>query len=127
MGFDLHPSHSLYVAQIFQSTHPSWGATQGTNSHGATMSISIHAPIVGCDVDTRCWKSQVIDFNPRTHRGVRPMALQTDTDLCNISIHAPIVGCDEDDYNKHNQRQIFQSTHPSWGATEKTELTSGLD
>ena len=37
------------------------------------IGISIHAPIVGCDVDT-CAKSS-------------PLALA-------ISIHAPIVGCD---------------------------------
>ena len=37
---------------------------------------------------------QGIDFNPRTHRGVRPLSQWTKEDIIEISIHAPIVGCD---------------------------------
>ena len=56
----------------FQSTHPSWGATQGSLSITNVLTISIHAPIVGCDAS----KSQELE------------------DIRKISIHAPIVGCD---------------------------------
>ena len=57
----------------FQSTHPSWGATVDflVNLFFCD-SISIHAPIVGCDV----------------------VCNKADITLTIISIHAPIVGCD---------------------------------
>ena len=80
---------------IFQSTHPSWGATlmllnfcsislfQSTHpSWGATLHRSVLPHLLH------------MNFNPRTHRGVRlltsPFLLSRET----ISIHAPIVGCD---------------------------------
>ena len=56
--------------------------------------ISIHAPIVGCDRKINYTVEKVSDFNPRTHRGVRPSNLQKHINLFRISIHAPIVGCD---------------------------------
>ena len=81
-----------------------------------TLTISIHAPIVGCDLMSVYVIGIPFDFNPRTHRGVRPcgsvkvfspndfnprthrgvrlplFGWLTPTSL--ISIHAPIVGCD---------------------------------
>ena len=103
---------------VFQSTHPSWGAT-GFNGIGfyraihfnprthrgvrlttlvttGTMTrISIHAPIVGCDLVI---PFKLVNpspyFNPRTHRGVRPYEFATLIPFSHISIHAPIVGCD---------------------------------
>ena len=57
--------------------------------------ISIHAPIEGCDV--------------------RKLEIIVPDDL--ISIHAPIVGCDLDTDLSEIKKQLFQSTHPSWGAT----------
>ena len=59
--------------------------------------ISIHAPIVGCD-DAEALRvtADADNFNPRTHRGVRPVALVK-------SLFSP---------------SKFQSTHPSWGATK---------
>ena len=55
----------------FQSTHPSWGATLGTDGIYGSGTISIHAPIVGCDSDSHVFPCLLYDFNPRTHRGVR--------------------------------------------------------
>ena len=61
---------------LFQSTHPSWGATFLLESIFLIVSkISIHAPIVGCD----------LVYKPKS------MSLV-------ISIHAPIVGCDFSTY-----------------------------
>ena len=58
---------------VFQSTHPSWGATLHCKEViPLVFSISIHAPIVGCDV----------------------VCNKADITLTIISIHAPIVGCD---------------------------------
>ena len=104
----------------FQSTHPSWGATvdflvnlffcDSISIHAPivgcdlkktaptdTLQISIHAPIVGCDrgikTDTKCKQN----FNPRTHRGVR-QKMNKQHEMTNaISIHAPIVECDQTD------------------------------
>ena len=58
-------------------------------------SISIHAPIVGCDEREGHKKWQKSNFNPRTHRGVRPFTSIHGYHLISISIHAPIVGCDD--------------------------------
>ena len=59
-------------AQRFQSTHPSWGATVCAIVLTALTSISIHAPIVGCDTAYIIHMYHSIHyFNPRTHRGVR--------------------------------------------------------
>ena len=56
----------------FQSTHPSWGATQLNDAINLRVKISIHAPLVGCD------------FSVDGHV-LREL---------HISIHAPLVGCD---------------------------------
>ena len=79
----------------FQSTHPSWGATQKWPLNWLIQEISIHAPIVGCD----------------------HLSFKIYTYLTHISIHAPIVGCDLVHGKKLIAVMIFQSTHPSWGAT----------
>ena len=82
----------------------------------------------------------ILNFNPRTHRGVRPFLIARHTSSFEfqsthpswgatygnsgqlhrvelISIHAPIVGCDQGDSLIATLILIFQSTHPSWGAT----------
>ena len=78
----------------FQSTHPSRGATSGTNGSVAGFAISIHAPLTGCD-------SLIYDSN--AHK--------------KISIHAPLTGCDRISCTVIPEAGIFQSTHPSRGAT----------
>ena len=97
-----HPSWgaTLRLAEVqhhsckFQSTHPSWGATRVSAESNRSSAISIHAPIVGCDqILAMRWKT-LLDFNPRTHRGVRRVHHLLSIYPCSISIHAPIVGCD---------------------------------
>ena len=56
-------------------------------------------------------------FNPRTHRGVRPIKFKDIERTEDISIHAPIVGCDWAWADGSSSNPRFQSTHPSWGAT----------
>ena len=79
---------------IFQSTHPSWGATLA------------YLQAIG----------RKRDFNPRTHRGVRPARpeeMRRDSDF-NPRTHRGV---------RHlfqwlsMTNVLFQSTHPSWGAT----------
>ena len=130
----------MSLIRQFQSTHPSWGATQIVNTSPSSCKISIHAPIVGCDEKGIRTTRSCYDFNPRTHRGVRPKkscffykkALFQSTHpswgatkmpgvegfYCRISIHAPIVGCDQFINNILLYIIVFQSTHPSWGATD---------
>ena len=101
----------------FQSTHPSWGATYALSRQ----------------------KQKEHDFNPRTHRGVRPshhiavhllvvfqsthpswgatLVISSLVKGSWISIHAPIVGCDFSSLLSVGSASLFQSTHPSWGAT----------
>ena len=56
---------------IFQSTHPTRGATTRHGRRGKTAAISIHAPNEGCDAKMNVSEWQAIHFNPRTQRGVR--------------------------------------------------------
>ena len=79
---------------LFQSTHPSWGATFHVLLQLPTLAISIHAPIVGCDLFPTSLLSKISYFNPRTHRGVRLCKMDVLVCSIDISIHAPIVGCD---------------------------------
>ena len=80
---------------IFQSTHPGWGATRDTIPTRKPSAISIHAPRVGCDFCNSGNKIQ---------------------QKC-ISIHAPRVGCDFAIPATKSNKNVFQSTHPGWGAT----------
>ena len=62
------------------------------------MTISIHAPIVGCDI-----KNMTITpiFEISIHApivGCDDNQREQANKIANISIHAPIVGCDKDKY-----------------------------
>ena len=86
--------------EIFQSTHPSWGATI-----------------------KYVYKSfPNANFNPRTHRGVRRHVPFLNHRTRPISIHAPIVGCDTSTISPLGAFSLFQSTHPSWGATRRNKM-----
>ena len=91
VGCDQSSLELFLNPKIFQSTHPSWGATLTRESFRNPLNISIHAPIVGCDDHFYVYRIHAGYFNPRTHRGVRPYT--------------------SDD---HYHYKIFQSTHPSW-------------
>ena len=94
MGCDFTSLFRYLQRILFQSTHPSWGATCVFCEKRKTCDISIHAPIVGCD-SIKMLTSKILDyFNPRTHRGVRHRILTLNQNFVYISIHAPIVGCD---------------------------------
>ena len=127
---------------IFQSTHPSWGATNARSDCGEVsnnFNPRTHRGVRLLKIASAI--ESAINFNPRTHRGVRPSttlsgsfnmifqsthpswgatfmkgALHVDN---LISIHAPIVGCDPIGKPFILCLQKFQSTHPSWGATAK--------
>ena len=125
--------------KIFQSTHPSWGATmskaseligiiifQSTHpSWGATLRFAIHLVRMLFQSTHPSWGATY--------------AIIYGFSQDDISIHAPIVGCDQkisflqslvQYFNPRTHRGVrlkeqdqtllflkFQSTHPSWGAT----------
>ena len=105
------------VLRTFQSTHPLRGATQLQDDVKQYMTISIHAPLAGCDTrrgiipsphflfqsthPLRGATAREIDFvtrfsnfNPRTPCGVRPVTHEILYIVKAISIHAPLAGCD---------------------------------
>ena len=100
----------------FQSTHPLRGATSGNVIDLTFVSISIHAPLAGCDQIQAHGRRYGRNFNPRTPCGVRPSISSGSTGIPSfqsthplrgatfiflfqgakgaISIHAPLAGCD---------------------------------
>ena len=87
----------------FQSTHPLRGATFVLLIVRHIVTISIHAPLAGCDPRQRAPRFFRQNFNPRTPCGVRPLAGA-------LSCRPP----------------RFQSTHPLRGATNKI-YTTGIE
>ena len=84
----------LRLFMVFQSTHPSRGATIDSTCYVGGLVISIHAPLTGCDTTCEC--------SPASS---------------GISIHAPLTGCDGSPLATRSNAFLFQSTHPSRGAT----------
>ena len=109
------------VSKVNISIHaPIVGCDTSIDISLSTISkISIHAPIVGCDAE--CRKKRIIpDISIHAPIVGCDLASTVSTiQQTTISIHAPIVGCDEMYNIGKEQKQIFQSTHPSWGATVK--------
>ena len=128
--------------RLFQSTHPLRDATFFLNHRTPRSSISIHAPLTGCDITVLFDKLKRLYFNPRTPYGMRRTLLLLSVSMFNISIHAPLTGCDMHTYNDLCKGDIisihapltgcdfiqmllkidcgqFQSTHPLRDATSK--------
>ena len=78
----------------FQSTHPTRGATRPRQVVRSQYVVSIHAPHTGCDGSFFRWYRPLCGFNPRTPHGVRPATDGSTPD-----------------------GTVFQSTHPTRGAT----------
>ena len=125
--------------RTFQSTHPLRGATHLHRISKFPASISIHAPLAGCDPPWK-WPKAVRPKFQSTHplRGatVRPpfvwkgFPFQSTHPLRGatlmyayrakprrISIHAPLAGCDICGKSPDSIVFPFQSTHPLRGAT----------
>ena len=83
------------VILIFQSTHPSWGATKYNQKSAILEKISIHAPIVGCDVTSTGSQARFEKISIHAPIVGCDKGHATGYSLISlISIHAPIVGCD---------------------------------
>ena len=61
----------------------------------APRTISIHAPLAGCDGGHLPQPPAPCDFNPRTPCGVRRAPFCPWCGMRQISIHAPLAGCDD--------------------------------
>ena len=88
-GVRLTPENFSSAVLKFQFTHPVWGATPALSLLLSHLSVSIHAPRVGCD----CRITQVYW-------------------RCHVSIHAPRVGCDRLVCNLNLDLLCFNSRTP---------------
>ena len=93
-GVRLVPQGTNGLLPLFQSTHPTRGAT----------AVSETALAVA------------LSFNPRTPHGVR-LTVQELNNFIKVSIHAPHTGCDCACLRSCSISLRFQSTHPTRGAT----------
>ena len=116
-GVRLQYRDVLFYKYVISIHAPIVGCDYNVLCNSMLLTISIHAPIVGCDEYNKKQKRPSRNFNPRTHRGVRHYIRTLKIRAEIISIHAPIVGCDKTRIPRSSARLIFQSTHPSWGAT----------
>ena len=114
------PRLLLQTTSRFQSTHPLRGATPQALLPGFDTTISIHAPLAGCDFGKESMEHEFENFNPRTPCGVRLRKAFVCTSLglyfnprtpCGVRLrNSPCLpAC----------KQKFQSTHPLRGATAK--------
>ena len=108
----------------FQSTHPVWGATDIHICTDWGGSISIHAPRMGCDAACGRHHKNVHHFNPRTPYGVRLLIPSSPLEEAEIfqSTH-PVWGATLILCGRPPCYVAFQSTHPVWGATTNADAS----
>ena len=71
-GSDSLPRFIIPIANAFQPTLPSRGATDEPCAHDDVENISTHAPLAGSDIDNEDDQADAyINFNPRSPRGER--------------------------------------------------------
>ena len=102
--------------QMFQFTHPVWGATQMIYLLHLVQNVSIHAPRVGCDRrgNRQVMVAKVSIHAPRVGCDIDSLEIEN---MISVSIHAPRVGCDYYKLFRWTTHDTFQFTHPVWGAT----------
>ena len=87
--------------------------------------VSIHAPLAGCDNGAASSTHIRAGFNPRTPRGVRQCVLPVPRVLRRFNPRTP-RGVRPHVFCQYIYSLVFQSTHPSRGATQHLNLTSVL-
>ena len=134
---------------IFQSTHPSRGATAQATRPTEITGISTHAPLTGCDATVEVIPGVVLEFQP-THpsRGatdgvVRELNLngfQPTHPSRGATVHCiggamcapfqpthPSRGATYPGPRQKPGQKVFQPTHPSRGATETLDQIADFD
>ena len=101
----------------FQSTHPLRGATRAAQPLLQMLSISIHAPLAGCDFRQRHKTQHVSTISIHAPLAGCDEPLRECGLAHTISIHAPLAGCDHTSSAFSASSRVFQSTHPLRGAT----------
>ncbi len=90
----------IVSAAKFQSTHPLRGATIRDSTYTLGITISIHAPLAGCDATLQnCIHDPSISIHAPLAGCDRRYLLQKAMSVF-ISIHAPLAGCDGGDQRK---------------------------
>ena len=126
VGCDAILAYLGTVTVKFQSTHPSWGATLKRLDISYNQQYFNPRTHRGVRLDSIIINKRAVTyFNPRTHRGVRHPTQKIIQKKPIISIHAPIVGCDIQKKMDVTNTTQFQSTHPSWGATQHIIKSNG--
>ena len=97
---------------LFQSTLPAWGATPSLLAYLRDRIISIHAPRVGSDGLLHPRYLLIVNFNPRSPRGERPLLMPSARRPPQISIHAPRVGSDVRTLQNRHQSPDFNPRSP---------------
>ena len=111
-------------AQLFQFTHPVWGATTIVINKEESSTFQFTHPVWGA---TPLPPSPLLRwgrFNSRTPCGVRHKVLMLLSLFLRVSIHAPRVGCDKQNLRTDSVSSQFQFTHPVWGATKYLQYTA---
>ena len=140
MGCDINALAGCSVIQLFQFTHPVWGATDPQEPEEVTTTVSIHAPRVGCDCSAMYSSSRVPRFQ-FTHPvwGATSCFFIFDCFGLQFQFTHPVWGATRLSrwwctlvwsFNSrtpcgvrpitslfHDYREMFQFTHPVWGAT----------
>ncbi len=98
--------------RAFQFTHPVWGATGYAWIPKSALTVSIHAPRVGCDCRILIFCQRHLTFQ-FTHPvwGATGDGLDV-TNHESVSIHAPRVGCDTTALTRLYSRCCFNSRTP---------------
>ena len=129
--------------ELFQSTHPVWGATSSAGrGHHRLLDFNPRTP---CGVRPGVQAAEAISrvfqsthpvwgatggpfqcpppygyFNPRTPCGVRPMSRMATSWLSIFQSTHPVWGATTRRAGSGINATVFQSTHPVWGATALT-------
>ena len=107
-------------SNLFQFTHPVWGATVARLACLVVHGVSIHAPRVGCDpCSLRYLAPCRFQFTHPVWGATAVIAI--DSPISYVSIHAPRVGCDYKIGSAAQTEEPFQFTHPVWGATRGSQ------
>ena len=107
----------LVSCLMFQFTHPVWGATLLEEVNKREALVSIHAPRVGCDSRHTGRRGSRQCFNSRTPCGVRLKTILAIIKNSNSFNSRTPCGVRPDARTDKQYRQMFQFTHPVWGAT----------
>ena len=108
---------------IFQSTHPSWGATiYGAYRSPLRSKFQSTHPSWGATAQVRTGLKSMLYFNPRTHRGVRRQSERVIAHSFYYFNPRTHRGVRQQEALEQTKGFEFQSTHPSWGATILTSL-----